>query len=381
MAQTQADRGGSSATTEVSRLAGLSSSTAVKGPCRACSTSNITLSGEQTIDGVACVADDRVLVTGQTDQTLNGIYYVATGTWSRAPDFSRNDDVRNGTLVWVGGTANSGLYTVTTADPITFDTSNLTFSNVDSLIAGALLATNNLSDVSDALTALDNLSGNATTLVSASPLNLDSVTDGEWIDVSGNTSFSAVTLGAGKTRFCRFTGTPTITVGASLIGNNAGANVTLAAGDLVVFRGYASGVVRFWHFPLTGPLLASDIGVTVQAYDADTAKLDTEGQVLTGGTNVTSKDLGTISSGTVTPDPSDRPLQHYTNNGAHTLAPDGTNKGSFLLDITNGASAGAITTSGWTKVVGAFTTTNGHKFRCSCSIGNAGSLLSIQPLQ
>ncbi len=111
------------------------------------------------------------------------------------------------------------------------------------------------------------------------------------------------------------------------------------------------------------------------------AKLDTEDQTLAGGARVTSKDLGTVSSGTLTPDPGDRPLQHYTNNGAHTLAP-GANAGSYLLDITNGASAGAITTSGWTKVVGdAFTTTNAHKFRCACSVGNGGSLLIVQALQ
>ena len=114
---------------------------------------------------------------------------------------------------------------------------------------------------------------------------------------------------------------------------------------------------------------------------ADIAQLTVADQVITGGARVTSLSLGTITSGTVTPDPGDRPLQHYTNNGAHTLAP-GTDAGSYLLDITNGASAGAITTSGWTKKVGdAFTTTNGHKFRCSCTIGNAGSLLVVQAMQ
>lgn len=124
-----------------------------------------------------------------------------------------------------------------------------------------------------------------------------------------------------------------------------------------------------------------EIGVDVQGYDADTAKLDVEDQTLTGGARVTSKSLGTITSGTVTPDPGDRPLQHYTNGGAHTLAP-GSNSGAYYLDITNNGSAGAITTSGWTKVSGdSFTTTNGHKFRCSCSVGDAGSLLVVQAMQ
>lgn len=123
------------------------------------------------------------------------------------------------------------------------------------------------------------------------------------------------------------------------------------------------------------------IGTDVQAYDANTAKLNVADQTVTGGANVTSLSLGTITTGTVTPDPGDRPMQHYTNNGAHTLAP-GAVVGFYVLDIVNGASAGAITTSGWTKVSGdSFTTTNGNKFRCSGSIGQQGSLLSVQALQ
>ena len=114
---------------------------------------------------------------------------------------------------------------------------------------------------------------------------------------------------------------------------------------------------------------------------SNAATLNTEDQTLTGGARVTSKDLGTISTGTLTLDPGDRPLQHYTNNGAHTLSP-GANTGSFMLDITNGASSGAITLTGWTKVAGdAFTVTSGQKFRLHCSIGNAGALLIVQAMQ
>ncbi|WP_320202804.1 beta strand repeat-containing protein [Agrobacterium rosae] len=111
------------------------------------------------------------------------------------------------------------------------------------------------------------------------------------------------------------------------------------------------------------------------------AKLDVENQALTGGAAVTSKALGTLTTGTLTLDTGDRPLQHYTNNGAHTFSP-GTIPGSCLVDITNGASAGAITVTGWTKVAGdAFTTTSGNKFRLHCSVGNGGSLLIVQALQ
>lgn len=109
--------------------------------------------------------------------------------------------------------------------------------------------------------------------------------------------------------------------------------------------------------------------------------LNVEDQIITGGARVASKDLGTITTGTLTLDAGDRPLQHYVNNGAHTLAPS-VEGGSFMVDITNGASAGAITLSGWTKVTGdTFTVTSGHKFRVHCSTGMAGTLLVVQAMQ
>lgn len=67
-----------------------------------------------------------------------------------------------------------------------------------------------------------------------------------------------------------------------------------------------------------------------------------------GEINVFSR--GTISSGTVTPEPSDSQIQTATNGGAHTLAPP-TETGYYILTYTNNASAGAITTSSWDVVI------------------------------
>ncbi len=58
----------------------------VKASCRAATVANITLSGTQTIDGVAVIAGDRVLVKDQSTAANNGIYVVAAGSWSRASD-------------------------------------------------------------------------------------------------------------------------------------------------------------------------------------------------------------------------------------------------------------------------------------------------------
>lgn len=57
-----------------------------KASVRAATTTNVALSGTQTIDGVALIAGDRVLVKNQSTPAENGIYVVAAGAWSRATD-------------------------------------------------------------------------------------------------------------------------------------------------------------------------------------------------------------------------------------------------------------------------------------------------------
>lgn len=99
---------------------------------------------------------------------------------------------------------------------------------------------------------------------------------------------------------------------------------------------------------------------------------------LTGGFTCTSLDQGTKSSGTFTPAMLTGGVQHCVNGGAFTLAPP-TGHGALTLDITNNGSAGAITTSGFTKADGdSFDTTNTHAFRCYIAVGNLGSHLTVK---
>lgn len=95
--------------TPTSRLEGLTTSIAWKSPVRAATTEAITLEGEQTIDEIAVVEGDRVLVKNQDDPIENGIYNVmANDFWERAKDFNGTLDVYAGTLVHVvHGTVNA----------------------------------------------------------------------------------------------------------------------------------------------------------------------------------------------------------------------------------------------------------------------------------
>ncbi len=57
--------------------------------------------GEQTIDGISCVAGDRVLVRLQTDASENGVYVVSASSWSRASELNNNTDFNSNFLVYV----------------------------------------------------------------------------------------------------------------------------------------------------------------------------------------------------------------------------------------------------------------------------------------
>jgi len=104
---------------------------------------------------------------------------------------------------------------------------------------------------------------------------------------------------------------------------------------------------------------------------------------ITKGYYVTPNNIGTVSSGTTTPDAANGNYQYYTNNGAHTLAAPASDSAIDIL-ITNGASAGAITFSGFTvssSTGDALTTTNTNKFIISIRRINSVSTYLIKALQ
>ena len=131
-------------------------------------------------------------------------------------------------------------------------------------------------------------------------------------------------------------------------------------------------------------ILATDIGTTVQAFDADTLKADTADE-LTAGFSSAAVDSGTKSSGTFTPSPDTGNFQHFTNGGAHTLGVPAKNCAMVLL-MKNNSSAGTLTTSGYTKVDGdSLSTTNGDEFFLYITRYNDGSTsfsaLTVKALQ
>lgn len=102
---------------------------------------------------------------------------------------------------------------------------------------------------------------------------------------------------------------------------------------------------------------------------------------LTKGFDATEFDAGTKSGGTFTPDPAEGNFQKAVNGGSHILAPPASTC-SIVIQYTNDASAGVISTSDFTVVTGdPFTTTDGDDFMCYIVRCNGFSHLNIVALQ
>lgn len=113
------------------QIDGISTSTAVKAPCKCATTANITLSGLQIIDGYQTVDGDRVVVKDQTDPVENGIYNAHATAWERAKDFDGARDARTGTLVTIDNLSENAIfYRVATANPIVIGTDEIVFEEL-----------------------------------------------------------------------------------------------------------------------------------------------------------------------------------------------------------------------------------------------------------
>jgi len=114
---------------------------------RAATLENITLSGTQTIDGVALIAEDVALVKNQTDATENGPYIVKSGAWARTCAVASGHavTVREGLL------QAQTIWMLVTDGEIDLETTELTYRQVVDRPTVRVCTTNNhaLSGITD----------------------------------------------------------------------------------------------------------------------------------------------------------------------------------------------------------------------------------------
>jgi len=117
--------------------------------------------------------------------------------------------------------------------------------------------------------------------------------------------------------------------------------------------------------------------ITVEEYTGDIF----QSLILTDGYGGSDFDLGTNASGTETLDLTNGNFQKGVNGGAHILSPQ-IFTSTIIVQYTNDASAGTLTTSGYTLVNGdSLTTTNGHDFMLYSTVSNKSKHLHVVALQ
>ena len=148
----------------------------IKESVRVATTAAITISTAlnvgDTIDGVTLADGDRVLVKDQSDASENGIY-IAGSSPVRSADANTSAEVTSGMFCFVeeGTTNGDNGFVLTTNDPITLDTTNLTFAQFSG--AGQIIAGDALSKSGNTLNVNDD---NITLEVSSDNLRIKGIT-------------------------------------------------------------------------------------------------------------------------------------------------------------------------------------------------------------
>lgn len=265
----------------------------VKQSVRAATTGNISLTGTQTIDGIALTVGDRVLVKSQTTGSENGIYVVAAGAWTRSADADNtpSGEVTSGMFTFVeSGTinANNG-FVLTTQNPITLDTTALVFTVFTS--TGTISAGTGLTKVVDTIS----LTGQALSLHNQTSTGLFTRTgDGTITARSIAVSGSGISITNGDAS----AGNPTLSLN-SVLANIAGLNTV--ADSFAYFTGPATASLA--TLTTYARSLLDDVDAAAARTTLGLGSLATQAAnnvAITGGsiTNLTTLDGVTLDGGT-----------------------------------------------------------------------------------
>jgi hypothetical protein len=192
-----------------------------KQPVLAATTANITLSGAQTIDTVAVVAGDRVLVKNQTNQANNGIYIVGT-PWVRSDDANTWDELISALVFVEEGSQNGTAWYCYVMQGGVLGTTAVTWSNFS--IAGSYFAGTGLTLASNTF-SITNTGVTAATYGSASQVPVFTVNaQGQLTSVTDTSiAIAASAITSGTIDSARISGSYT---GITTVGTLSGLTVS-----------------------------------------------------------------------------------------------------------------------------------------------------------
>jgi len=273
---------------------GVSQGLDIKDSVKVATTANITLSGTQTIDGVAVSADERVLVKNQSTASQNGLYLCKASSWVRTDDLAAGADA-------------AGMFTFVEQGSTNADQGFVCSSDKGSAVVG----TNNLSYTQFSgggnLTAGDGLdkSGNefSVDLKSNGGIVIESTEMA--VDLSASSITGTLAVGDGGT------GATSASAARTALGLAIGTNIQAFDQQLSDIAGLTPSDGNFIvgdgsNFVLeSGSTARASLGVSigsqVQAYDAD---LDNLSGMQSGASSalaaITSTELQILDGATVT---------------------------------------------------------------------------------
>ena len=362
----------------------IGSITTWKSPVRVCSVSNLVLSGLQTVDTVALVSGDRVLVKAQTNGVENGIYVASTTIWSRSGDMEAGSNasgaaafvVEGGTcmdkilvctnpetsatvgvnvltfvvntatavpggsntqiqynaagvfggdplLTWVNPLLSAPNLTATgtvTANSLTDGSATLTGGNLTGLTNLTMIGTLQASTITDGVATLTG--GNLTGITTLSLTTLNATT----VTATGTVQGSTLTDGVATLTGGSLTGITSLTVTGTIQGG------TLTDGTVSITGGVITGVTSFnvGSITATGTIQATTFTDTVATLTAGS---------WTGLVNVTA--TGTIQGTTFTDTVATLTSGSWT--GLVNVTATGTIQGTTLTDGVASLTGGSLT--------------------------------------
>lgn len=293
---------------------------------------NITLTGgaPAVVDGVSLVLNDRVLVTGQTTASQNGLYDVTVvgvgsdGTWARTSDGNTTGEILAGMMVMVteGSVYADTQWKLTTDNPIVIGTTALTFelntsgnsisngtsnltvlnnANVNVTVANVQIAA--FASTGSYITGLVSATGNITGGNVLGGANVNATTHtGTTVSVSANVTGGNILTGGLISAAGNITGNYFIGNGSQLTGIAAGTPTSLVNGtsNVVVSSSgnvtvNVAGAVNVATFATTGLILPGIVSVTGNVTAGNLSGTNIVGTLTTAAqTSITS--VGTLTS-------------------------------------------------------------------------------------